>query len=546
VTMGAFWRLWVVLFCAGLSSCQQDVVSGGSFDDEDIGLPGGDPGPGGGGPPINVSQVRINEVMVTNTATLADETGAFPPWLELYNPTDLAVDLSGVSLSDQVSAAEKWVLPAGAASVVPPHGYIVIFCDGRASEAPGLHASFTLKPGPLELVLNRGSDLFVAEGSSISPDKSLGRFPDGGEKISVLSASTPGAANSAPMPQGDGIRGDVDRSGEVDLADAINILRYLFQGTFTPHCEPVADANDDGMVNLTDAVGILAFLFLGDPPLHELSAEEQAACIVNEPPILTPKPVYHTYPGYPIEFPIGAVDPEGGRLVYEAIDQPIGATLDEATGVVRWTPAAEQLGPFYLTFTVSDEATPPHRVGGRLAFQIHPLDGCTRPQCNPARGCEPNLAPLTESCCGAPAARVSDPEVGCPAGGVLHVGRNPLGSATIGRVGNCDALQLVALGQGGYTMRLNFEARCLVPSQVLVDVRLEIAEGILFDESIRLDFVPRADGYVVLRNLRLTAEGFTGNNRDGLLTVAATDTAGVRLERKLRLILTRDPVPELP
>ncbi len=536
----------MVLFCAGLSSCQQDVLSGGSFDDEDVGLPGGDPGPIPGGPPINVSQVRINEIMVANTATIADETGAFSPWLELYNPTDLAVDLSGVSLSDDVSAAEKWVLPGGAASVVPPHGYIVIFCDGRASELSGLHTSFTLKPGPLDLVLNKGSDLFIAEGSAISPDQSLGRFPDGGEKISVLNASTPGAANAAPISRGEGIRGDVDRSGEVDLTDVIDILRYLFQGTFTPHCEPVADANDDGIVNITDAVGILAFLFLGDPALPDLSAEDLAACIINEPPIVTPRPVYLTYPGYPVEFPIEATDPEGERLGYEAIDLPPGATLEEPTGIVRWTPTAEQLGPFYLTFAVSDGAVPPHRVGGRLVFQVHPLDGCTRPQCDPARGCEPNTAPLGESCCGTPAARVSDPEVGCPAGGVLHVGRNPLGSATIGRVENCDLLQLLSLGQGGHTLRLNFEVRCLVPNQILVEARLETAEEIFFDESARRDFVLRADGYSQLLRFSFAVEGFSGGNTEAQLTVAATDSDGVRLERKLRLILTDDPVPELP
>jgi len=504
------------------------------------------PGGGPGAPPNLVSKVRINEVMVTNTSSLADETGAYSPWLELYNPTDAPVDLSGIPLSDDVNAAGKWALPAGPASVAPPRGYLVIFCDGRASPGPGLHALFTLVPGPLELVLNGGSDVFLADASVLRPDQVMGRYPDGGEEIRVLTAPTPGAANAEPMPRGEGARGDVDQNGRIDLTDAIDILAYLFSETFTPYCEPVADANHDGTVDMADPVRILFFLFSGGPALAELSAEELAACDGNEPPLISSRPLYHAYPGFPVEFQIEATDPEGDPLRYQAIDPPPGASLEAETGILRWTPLEEQLGPFYLSFIVSDKAVHPNRVAGRLVFQVHPLDGCTRPQCDPARGCESSLAPLSEECCGGPGPRVSEPEVGCPEGRVLHVGRNSPGSPTTGRLQNCDLLQLVPLGQGGHVARLNLEARCLVPQQILLEIRLETAGTVLFEEFFRRDFESRADGFIQLLNLRFVAEGFFLNDMEAQLRVAATDSDGARVERKLRLVLTREAVPNLP
>jgi hypothetical protein len=141
---------------------------------------------------------------------------------------------------------------------------------------------------------------------------------------------------------------------------------------------------------------------------------------------------------------------------------------------------------------------------------------------------------------------VPEPDIGCPEGRALHAGRNPASAPSIGRLQNCDLFRLTPLGQGGHVARINLEARCLVPDQVLVEMRLETAATVLFDESVRLDFDPRADGFSQFLGLRPVAEGPFSNGMEAQLTIAATDTAGIRIEKKLRLILTRDVLPELP
>jgi hypothetical protein len=344
------------------------------------------------------------------------------------------------------------------------------------------------------------------------------------------------------------VRGDLDRDESIALTDAVGLLGYIFLGGAPPPCRPVADANGDAVVDVSDPVRLLIFLFGGAPALPPLSAEEEAECAGgNQPPLVASLPVYRTYPGFPIELGIGAQDPENDALHYEAQDLPPGASLDGELGMLRWTPAADQLGPFYVTCAVSDAAIPPNRVTSVLVFQVLPLDPCARPQCEPATGCEPGLAPLGEDCCGDPAAtRVDEPDVDCPAGRVLHVGRNSFAAPTIGRLQSCDQLRLVALGQGGHVATLHFEMRCLLPEHVLIEARLQTAGTVLFDVAASRSFTTRADGFIELRNISIVAEGLFSDGMEANLTVAATDLANVRVERQVRVVLTRNLVSDLP
>ena len=92
-----------------------------------------------GDSPASVS-VRINEVMTSNKGSVPDELGNFPDWVELYNPSDKTVDLSGYGLSDSLIEGGKYVFPSG--TRLEPGEYIVIYCSGEA-ETP-LHAAFRL------------------------------------------------------------------------------------------------------------------------------------------------------------------------------------------------------------------------------------------------------------------------------------------------------------------------------------------------------------------------------------------------------------------
>lgn len=63
------------------------------------------------------------------------------------------------------------------------------------------------------------------------------------------------------VPEEPFVRGDANRDGTVDLADAIFLLRHLFSGGPGGACADARDANDDGSADVADAVTVLLYLF---------------------------------------------------------------------------------------------------------------------------------------------------------------------------------------------------------------------------------------------------------------------------------------------
>ena len=72
-----------------------------------------------------------------------------------------------------------------------------------------------------------------------------------------------------PPPPTEFRRGDFNADSEINIADPIATLNFLFAGGAPPTaCEKAADVNADGSVNISDATFTLNFLFAGggNPP----------------------------------------------------------------------------------------------------------------------------------------------------------------------------------------------------------------------------------------------------------------------------------------
>ncbi len=67
-------------------------------------------------------------------------------------------------------------------------------------------------------------------------------------------------------------RGDANADGDINIADAVFLLNYLFAGGEIPPCLDAVDANDDGKLSIADAVKVLYSLFGGIGPLPEPSS----------------------------------------------------------------------------------------------------------------------------------------------------------------------------------------------------------------------------------------------------------------------------------
>lgn len=368
--------------------------------------------------------------------------------------------------------------------------------------------------------------------------------------------------------------GDCNGDGIVTINEVIQGVTIALGQSPVSIC-PQIDQNGDGLVTVGELVVAVTALLDGCPPVPTATASRPtptaqpsltsspavtvtstptATATVNLPPVLPTASIYRTYPGFDIELPIGAIDPEGGALVCSAPDLPAGASFDPLTNLLSWTPASDQLGPFYVPFTCMDDAVPPAAADGQLTFAVSALDGCAIPSCDPASGCTTTLPPVSQTCCaGGPAARVAEPAAGCPQGLVLYVGNNLVG---FGRLQNCDLLHVRNFAQSSAEVNFRIEARCLSTlNRVQVSAHMTSNAAnhpVVFDTAQPPLFLDPtgSNGFATSNYLRFSVNNptpyFDLEGAEANLTVTAKDFTGVSVSTQVRLLLTFTPVPDLP
>lgn len=88
-------------------------------------------------------RVLITEFMALNSSTLKDIDGDYSDWLELYNPGESAVDLTGWHLTDDASAKSKWTFPSIS---INAGSYMIVWISGKDVVASNgeIHTNFKL------------------------------------------------------------------------------------------------------------------------------------------------------------------------------------------------------------------------------------------------------------------------------------------------------------------------------------------------------------------------------------------------------------------
>lgn len=137
----------------------------------------------------DAEKVRVSELMVKNRATLPDEDGDFPDWIELENVSSEPVELTGWRLSDS-DRKPGWTFPE---TWLQPGERLVIFASGK--DRPG-HADFSLSEGE---TLRLTTDLGVLAQELRCPAGEADRawLPDGSGGWTESLYPTPGLPNTA-------------------------------------------------------------------------------------------------------------------------------------------------------------------------------------------------------------------------------------------------------------------------------------------------------------------------------------------------------------
>jgi len=143
------------------------------------------------------SPVLIHEFLASNVANAADPQGDFDDWIELHNPTETEVDLTGRYLTDEPTNPRKWAFPEG--TKIPAGGFLVVWADEDGSAGVGLHASFKLAKEGEQILLTDTDTQLNAILDSVTfgaqeDDRSYGRTAADADVWAAM-APTPGAPN---------------------------------------------------------------------------------------------------------------------------------------------------------------------------------------------------------------------------------------------------------------------------------------------------------------------------------------------------------------
>ena len=129
----------------------------------------------------NMSDMRLNEVLVTNTEGFEDDYGYRSGWIELFNTSYGTVDIAGCYLSTDPNNLTMYMIPKGdVLTKVQPRQHILFWADGFANRGT-FHLGFTLD-GARELIFTAADGRTVidrVEFPALEPNKSYGRKMDG-------------------------------------------------------------------------------------------------------------------------------------------------------------------------------------------------------------------------------------------------------------------------------------------------------------------------------------------------------------------------------
>ena len=127
--------------------------------------------------PVFDQPVVINEFLANNETINTDEEGEYDDWVELFNESDIAIDLSNHFLTDKIDNLTKWQFPDSGA-VLEPSQFMLVWCD-EDQEQGLLHTNFKLSSGGefVALVLPDGATIIDSiTFPSQSEDISYGRY----------------------------------------------------------------------------------------------------------------------------------------------------------------------------------------------------------------------------------------------------------------------------------------------------------------------------------------------------------------------------------
>lgn len=141
-------------------------------------------------------EVVINEFLAVNQTGQTDGNGKNEDWIELYNTTGSALNLSGLYLSDSYLTPQKYTFPAN--TIIPANGFLTLWADEDNGSNGEIHCNFKLSASGEQLMLSKNTAVLdsITFGAQ-NADISVGRCPDGTGSFATINIPTFNSSNCA-------------------------------------------------------------------------------------------------------------------------------------------------------------------------------------------------------------------------------------------------------------------------------------------------------------------------------------------------------------
>ena len=200
----------------------------------------------------SVKSIVINEIMASNVGVVMSPAYNFDGWIELYNPTEQAISLSGMYLSD--GANNRWKIPANIGTV-PAKGFLVVWLgsnDIKSNQAP-----FKLDCDGGTIYLSDASGQHISQVyPKVMSRTAWARKVDGSDEWGWTANPTPGATNATSVFATERIAAPVVNVGSKIFTNTLRItveipegatLRYTTDGSVpTPPGADTQQGDDAG------------------------------------------------------------------------------------------------------------------------------------------------------------------------------------------------------------------------------------------------------------------------------------------------------------
>ncbi len=140
------------------------------------------------------AQVSINEVCSDNENIIADEEGDYEDWIEIFNNSNVPINLQGYFLSDDEEDLDQWSFPN---VEIPAFDFILVFASGKDFLGTEAHTNFKISKNGETIIFSNSQGIIIDQliVPALEVDQSYGRQPDGSEDLEFFFDPTPKVTN---------------------------------------------------------------------------------------------------------------------------------------------------------------------------------------------------------------------------------------------------------------------------------------------------------------------------------------------------------------